>query len=80
MNEEFPSPWLGLMEKVRGENEADAQKEAEIKAELILAALSPGPIPLSIPLPVLATKANAFALLPNSIQFVLLPWATQTPD
>lgn len=34
------------MEKVRGENEADAQKEAEIEAEQILAALSPGPIPL----------------------------------
>lgn len=34
-----------LMEKVRGENEADAQKETEIEAEQILAELSPGPIP-----------------------------------
>lgn len=33
-----------LMEKVRGENEADAQKETEIEAEQILAELSPGPI------------------------------------
>lgn len=35
------------MEKVREENEADAQKEAEIEAEQILAALSPGPIALN---------------------------------
>lgn len=36
-------------------SERDAQKEAETEAEHILATSSPGPIPLSVSLPFLAT-------------------------
>ena len=60
-----------LVEKARRESKTRKRQKLKQNKYQVLA-----PSHLSALLLFLATWATAFALLPNSIQFVLLSWAT----
>ena len=64
-------PWSRLVEKAGRENRTrKRQKLKQNKYQVLV------PSHLSALLLSLATWATSFALLPNSVQFVLLSWAT----